>query len=261
MIYIQKRAPSRSIVEKISELRRSEEWKKLPDFPPEVPPEENKKEKTKYTKILRDMFGKLDSDELRRLTLAEQHGICAYCMRQIGNSPSVTQIEHWYPLSLSKNAALDYKNFLAVCSGKDQSNGKEYSCCDESKASTVIKLDPRNLAMMRKIYYQSNGEIGFDAAGEFPQEVIEQITKELENVLWLNKPSSGLADGRKAVYRSCKKTVDNLVKGKTKGDAIKVVRRKFDNLKNSEIYPDYAGVMLFYFARWLKQHDAKIEMF
>lgn len=59
--------------------------------------------------------------------------------------------------------------------------------------------------MMRKIYYVSNGEIGFDLEGAFPKEVVEQITKELESVLWLNKPSSGLIEGRKAVYESCKR--------------------------------------------------------
>lgn len=256
MIYIQKRTPSHSIIEEISQQKSSEEWKKLPEIPPK-----DKKEKSKYTSSLRTMFGKLNSDELRRLTLAEQHGLCAYCMRKIDNSHSSTKIEHWYPLSLSKSEALDYNNFLAVCAGKDQSNREVYSCCDESKASTIIKIDPRNPAMMRKIYYVSNGEIGFDLEGAFPKEVVEQITKELEIVLWLNKPSSGLIEGRKAVYESCKKIIEKAVKGKSRSAAISAVKRKVENLQNCEQYPAYAGVMLFYFVRWLKQHDVKMEMF
>lgn len=256
MIYIQKRTPSRSIIEEISQLKRSAEWKNLPEVPPN-----DKDEKKKYTSILRDMFGKLDSDELRRLTLAEQHGLCAYCMRQIDNSRFSTKIEHWYPLSLSKKEALNYNNFFAVCSGKDQSNGKVYSCCDESKASKIITIDPRNLAMMRKIYYGSNGEIKFDLEDSFPPEVKGKIEEEFQMVLWLNKASSGLVDGRKAVYESCKKSVEKLIKGKTRSDAITAVKRKTEKLQNSENYPAYAGVMLFYYVRWLKQHDVKIEMF
>lgn len=38
-------------------------------------------------------------------------------------------------------------------------------------------------------------------------------------------------------------------------------KRKVENLQNCEQYPAYAGVMLFYFVRWLKQHDVKMEMF
>lgn len=40
MIYIQKRTPSQSIIEEISQQKSSEEWKKLPEIPPK-----DKKEK------------------------------------------------------------------------------------------------------------------------------------------------------------------------------------------------------------------------
>ena len=70
MIYIQKRTPSHSIIEEISQQKSSEEWKKLPEIPPK-----DKKQKSKYPSSLRTMFGKLNSDELRRLTLAEQNSM------------------------------------------------------------------------------------------------------------------------------------------------------------------------------------------
>ena len=51
------------------------------------------------------------------------------------------------------------------------------------------------------------------------------------------------------------------MKGKSRSAAISAVKRKVENLQNCEQYPAYAGVMLFYFVRWLKQHDVKMEMF
>ena len=93
MIYIKKGPPPRQMAHMVSEIKSSQEWKKI---------------KAGDTKAIREKFDQLPKEVIRERLLEEQHYLCAYCMRRIKNDGRNTTIEHWYPLSKDKERALDY---------------------------------------------------------------------------------------------------------------------------------------------------------
>lgn len=252
MIYVKKGFPSRDIALKIAEIRRSKEWKKIPDDPPE-----DARERANYTQRLRDQFNLLSKQELRKTLLNEQHYLCAYCMREIGNDET-TKIEHWYPLSMKKSAALDYHNMLAVCGGRDSQSGRVYNCCDSSKSSTVIKLNPQDAAMMNRIQYLSDGIIKFEECTAYTEDETDQIVHEINEVLLLNEKSSDLVSARAATYKACQKKLDRI--RMNSANPVNDVKKLILQIKGKEVYPQYVGVMIFYYTRWLKNHNVSIDM-
>ncbi|WP_370742873.1 hypothetical protein [Ruminococcus callidus] len=105
------------------------------------------------------------------LLLKEQGHICAYCMRRIPDErkglPHV-KIEHWnarngeHGETCGSYGALDYGNFLAVCSGNQNgcSKGKEEKLtCDASRGNKKLIVNPLNPETLSTIYYTEDGMI------------------------------------------------------------------------------------------------------
>ena len=251
MIYVKKGSPPKVIAQKIADIR-SNEWKKIPDCPPESP-----EEQSAYTRKLRGQFDLLSKAELRAALLNEQHSLCAYCMRRIANNTK-TKIEHWYPLSKKKSAVLDYHNMLAVCGGRDSQGEQLYNCCDSSKGSTIIKLDPRDAAMMNQIQYLSDGTLKFKESTAYTSIDISQIRHEINDVLLLNNKPSDIVSARAAIYKACQKRLDEIRK-KSK-NPVRDVEKLLEKIKTKEVYPEYVGVMIFYYTRWLKRYNVSIDM-
>lgn len=258
MLYIEKGAPLNSIAQKTAEIKRRDAWKELPLNAPE-----DDHEAHRYTDALRTMFDEFSKDDIRSTVLNEQHHLCVYCMRRIKNDPLTTKIEHWYPLSQNKEKAIDYTNFFGACTGVDSQNNTTQPCCDTSKSGTVIKLNPCDRRMMNQIKYESDGTIYFDSADGWTQDEIDDFNNEITNVLRLNgnvpkhdnQPGSELRSNRASVYAACKKTIDRMRKknpGKTV--SISTIQSLVNNIEQKEEYPEYAGVMLFYYKRWLNSH-------
>lgn len=260
MLYIQKGTPSQTVSLKIAEIKRRNAWKELPLNSPET-----QNEKAKYTTVLRGMFDEIPKDDIRSTLVKEQHYLCAYCMRKITDEKDVNnrvnmRIEHWYPLSNNKIKAIEYSNFLAACEGIDSQNGEVIKCCDNSKESSVIHIDPRDKRMMSLITYDSDGRISVRKADGWSQEEIDTFQKDIDEVLLLNgstekkyaDKNSELKMYRSAVYKACAKRLSKLyLSGKLTKKAIQEI---VDSIEKSEHYPEYAGVMLFYYKRWLKNH-------
>ena len=68
MIYIKKGKPPQAVALKIAEIKRSDEWKKIPDERPS-----KMEDQPQYTAILRDKFNLLPKDKIRENLLKEQH--------------------------------------------------------------------------------------------------------------------------------------------------------------------------------------------
>lgn len=90
MLYIKKLYPLSEVIDQINEIKRSDEWKQIPEGD---------------TKAIREQFNLISKSGLRDTLLKEQHGLCAYCMKRIDNDDKTT-IEHWTPLSKSKDKAI-----------------------------------------------------------------------------------------------------------------------------------------------------------
>lgn len=246
MIYIKKGPPHRNVSNKAAEIRRDPNWRKIPLTRPTNP-----KQQKGYGDTLRSYFDQLPKKEIRETLLEEQHYICAYCMRRLSNVEDV-KIEHWYPLSAARDTAIDYRNFLGSCYGIYSENQQPCSCCDKKKSGTLITIDPRQQWMMDCIKYDSDGMIYFDAPDGFPRGAKEIIDRDINVTLCLNGEDSELTLARKRVYKTC---IDQLrALHDKKQCSVANIQKLVKKLEQMPQYPEYVGVMLFYYKRWLNNH-------
>ena len=110
---------------------------------------------------------------IRKSLVSEQKGLCAYCMRVIGND---CQIEHYIARSTKQSLCWDYTNMLGV----DNSNTlplKYKNLCENGRGNMPLSINPLNVSHMQGIYYLRDGTIKHDL-----------YQKDLDNVLNLNEP-------------------------------------------------------------------------
>lgn len=115
---------------------------------------------------------------LRAALVAEQRGLCCYCMTRIVADGQKMKIEHWqcqanYPL-----LQLKYANLLGTCLG-GQGAKPEGQTCDNRKANLDLKWNPATVthAIESRVKYRNNGEVRSDD---------QQFNDELDSVLNLN---------------------------------------------------------------------------
>lgn len=113
MLYIKKEGLPNDISNRIIQLSKSEEWKNISEDD---------------TDAIRYMFdNEFPKNDVKRVLLHEQHGICAYCMKRI-RMDNHFGVEHLMPLSKCKDGAIDYNNMSGVCDGGRKDNWKAGSC-------------------------------------------------------------------------------------------------------------------------------------
>lgn len=79
--------------------------------------------------------------ELRTAAVAEQQGLCAYCMRRI-TSDETTKMEHWRPRSDPATDHFLWADLLAVCPGGAGSMNDDDRSCDERRGDRPLALHP-----------------------------------------------------------------------------------------------------------------------
>ncbi len=119
-------------------------------------------------------------DELRHALVAEQRGLCCYCMSRIRPDPNSMKIEHWRSQSRYPSKQLDYRNLLAACLGGDGSPAR-LRHCDTRKGNNDLKWNPADPAhhVGTRIRYELDGSTRSDEA---------DFDGQLEEVLSLNLP-------------------------------------------------------------------------
>lgn len=197
MLYIQKENCPADIQEDIDRLTRGQKWAELPEVP-----------STDQAHVMRkNYFDKLRKWRVREALIAEQKGLCAYCMCRVVNSGNSTTIEHFVPLSRSKSGALNYQNWLAVCKGGQNINPpqgqKRIICCDAKKSNTVTKLTPLDKGQMENIAYYDDGTIYYRATAD---KDYRRFTDDINFIYGLN----GKVDPK--THRSQKDTTSGIVK-------------------------------------------------
>lgn len=245
MLYIEKTSPSQQICDKIAEIKNTPGWRNA----------EN-------SETIRSFFDLQDKGVLRRAILPEQHGLCAYCMRRIYDDGKAMTVEHFIPLSKSKEEALRYRNYLGVCDGgqkavEEKRAPKETLCCDRAKADEEeLLLDPKNRQLMAGIAYRNDGaEIYFTHENAA---IVEEANRELSRVLMLNglfradgtfkyDTATQVVKGRKDAYRMYDLFVRKAAKNGILTSA--TVQGEIERILALPQYPEYAGVQLFYLMR------------
>lgn len=260
MLYIEKRECPPHIAADINRIKQSDEWKNIPAPENQVL---TGKERAVTTARLRDCFDCLDKSSIREALLVEQHYLCAYCMLPIENDPLHTSIEHWIPLSKSKEHTLDYQNYLATCKGgsdiRDLTPSQRLVCCDANKGDDVsMTLDPRNKEMLSGITYSRDGIIRYRETAPFDQLAIQN---DIDNVLRLNgklnqdrfctqDTSTQLVKQRRDVYQNTEQIcLDCLELGTL---SVEWLNDRIEECLRKEHRERFAGVAIFVYETYLK---------
>lgn len=193
----------------------------------------------------------LKTDVINQL-MCDQGHLCAYCMRKIPDEriglPHV-KIEHWEARNgegdetCGPQSALDYGNFLAVCSGNqnDTSKSKEEKLtCDAKRGNEKLKVKPCDAATLSTIYYTENGLI---AATD------SDINTDLTVTLNLNciRDSVQLPKERKEVLDAIQADVmAEVEEGSTLVDSCTRLYQELSEISDPK--PPYIGISLW----WLK---------
>jgi len=149
----------------------------------------------------------LRTDILKDL-LAEQNGICAYCMRSIRVENAT--IEHIIGQSyidnrgnkIGKKEDTNYENMLAVCQGDFCFNSTH---CDKSRSeyqdkNPLLSFTPLNKQEMRKIKFTQSGTIYYNNLDEN-----SKMNDDLTRVLKLN--CEEIKESRAKILKAIKKSL------------------------------------------------------
>lgn len=216
------------------------------------------------TRQLRALFELMPKDEIRNALYKEQHGLCAYCMKRITGQNGDTRIEHYKALSVNKETALDYQNFLGVCyGGQEAENGAEGSnqfclCCDASRGNQELTINPWNKRQMETIGYYKTGEIFVRSDVGLGTELQQAMQNDIDTVLHLNgeKDSKGkikwdtkskLVASRRCICDSvCSQFERWSKKGVLTADCLQDnIEKLEEKLKDDNIADEYIGVRLY----------------
>ena len=125
-----------------------------------------------------DYEGYQNKDDLRTALVAEQRGLCCYCMGRIEARRRQMKIEHWRCVAKYPHEQLSYGNLLGACMGGE---GKEprLQHCDTRKADSDMRWNPAdpNHRIELRIEYGADGSIRSND---------EEFDRQLNEVLNLN---------------------------------------------------------------------------
>ena len=131
-----------------------------------------------------------DKEGLRQALVAEQRGICCYCMARIHSGHNAMKVEHWRCQDRYPREQLNYSNLLGAClGGKGQPPRLQH--CHTRKHNRNLQWNPAAPThhIETRVRYDSDGTIRSDDTA---------FNAELNEVLNLNLPL--LKNSRKGVY-------------------------------------------------------------
>lgn len=138
-----------------------------------------------------------DKDALRQSLVAEQRGLCCYCLSRIRPATGGMKIEHWHCQDNYPAEQLDYANLLGACLG-NSGQPLKHQHCDTLKGNKNLSRNPAfpEHPVERFIHFEGDGTITSDAPA---------FNTELNAVLNLN--ASFLKNNRKAKLEAFKATL------------------------------------------------------
>lgn len=188
-------------------------------------------------------------EAIKRSLIAEQHGLCAYCMRKIAPEGG-SSIEHIIPQHgedgrHNLEESLDYGNMVAVC----RRQGSPLTC-DMSRGNKTMKVNPLVERTLSGIRYTREGEIHSSDP---------EIDHDLNDTLNLNSRDGYMCQGRKQVWRQLSGKI-NVIAGGRDSEASRqsllnrCVQMRRD-LLDSEHYPEYIGVLLYRLDHYIRKYS------
>ncbi len=101
-----------------------------------------------------------DKQRLRESLVAEQRGLCCYCMQRITAKLGAMKVEHWQSQTDFPERQLDYTNLLAACLG-GEGKPQKFQNCDTRKLELSLSMNPANVEhdVERILHYDKDGTI------------------------------------------------------------------------------------------------------
>lgn len=171
-----------------------------------------------------------------------------------------TRIEHYVPLSQSKELALEYNNYLGVCYGGEgmADNEKYVLCCDAARGEGKLIINPWDKRQMKAIAYRKNGFIFVDKNVGLSADLVNDMQDDINKILQLNgeldtdgkmkyDTNTRLVSNRKRVFDSVSSQFSRWDKqGKMSSEFLKEKVAELEKqLENEEQAEPFIGVRLF----------------
>ncbi len=118
--------------------------------------------------------------ELRDALVAEQGGLCCYCMDRIEADAASMKIEHWRCRSRFRNLELTYGNLLGACrGGEGQLRSKQH--CDTRKGDRDLDRNPADPShhIETRVCYLDDGTI-YSSEDTFDRQLNDVLNLNLE---------------------------------------------------------------------------------
>jgi uncharacterized protein (TIGR02646 family) len=107
----------------------------------------------------RSEFDKLDKFKLRKVMYREQRSICVFCERKIEEGlPDPPRIDHWKPLSVHHDLALEWKNLYLSCATK--------KTCDRAKGDNALRCEEQDPDLPWPAEFSYENYLGFTGGGK-----------------------------------------------------------------------------------------------
>ncbi|SEQ60435.1 retron system putative HNH endonuclease [Neolewinella agarilytica] len=187
-------------------------------------------------------FESLDKRTIRAALVAEQGGICCYCMGPIQAQHDKMKIEHFACQKDNPELALVYSNMLGACRGNDQPGVTPADHhCDTRKADGVLSFNPANPQpdVGTLIEYGTDGTISSPNA-QFDTELNEVL-----NLNWINLVNA--RKSRLSAFRALPRKKGTVPKATWEKHL-----RKFEGRGRSGNFQPHCEVVIFYLRKKLR---------
>lgn len=145
-----------------------------------------------------------DKDGLRVALVAEQRGLCCYCMGRIRGESDKMKIEHWHCQTNYPDEQLVYRNLLGACPGGEGQPQKRQHC-DTRKGDQDLLWNPADPDhhVQTRLSYREDGTIKSNHP-EFDRQLNEVLNLNLPR---LKNSRKGVLDGILSWWRKVQQPV------------------------------------------------------
>lgn len=185
-----------------------------------------------------------DKGALRAALVAEQRGLCCYCMGRISTEWGKMKIEHWQCVAHYPDEQLNYRNLLGACMGGE---GKESGVqhCDTRKGDRDLRWNPADSE------HHIEGRIEYGADGTIRSRDAT-FNRQLNDVLNLNV--SHIKNARKEAHNAVASWWRNLRRRNTPVSRSRL-EANIRKLSDAPIMGAYSPVAIW----WLNRRLARME--
>jgi len=188
-----------------------------------------------------DSLPKEEKDEVRGALLAEQRGICCYCMQRI--TEQQMKVEHYLAQSRHREASLAWSNLLAACSGGEGGPVDQHTC-DTKKGNASLRLDPRNANVARNLHYLVDGTITSDDEPE-KFDLNEHLNLNVER----------LKENRKRVYDALKDYLRKQL-GSNRSWTKHQLEKELEKVRSKRPFNNFMGAQEYWLLKFIRGRSA-----